>query len=81
MGAAKISVAGPGHLTFTASEGVIAALAFNKATIVPVHFEGWAHFTESRQEISSTFRDAGMEERLRWPTGGKTIEIDMRSGG
>lgn len=75
MGAAKVSVAGLGHLTFTASEGVIAARTFNNATIVPVHFEGWAHFTESRTEIEHAFRDAGIEDRLLWLTAGKAIDV------
>jgi L-ascorbate metabolism protein UlaG (beta-lactamase superfamily) len=43
MGAARVEAAGPWHLTFTGEEGVEAARAFGKATIVPLHYEGWAH--------------------------------------
>ena len=32
---------------------------FSKAEIVPLHFEGWAHFTESRRQIREAFATAG----------------------
>jgi L-ascorbate metabolism protein UlaG (beta-lactamase superfamily) len=72
MGAAQVVAGGP-HLTMTASEGVKAALAFPDAIIVPLHFEGWAHFTESREMIQSTFVDAGLEHRVLWPESGSTV--------
>src|SRR5215470_2102182 len=46
MGAARVPAVGPCHLTMTAAEGVEAARAFSDATIVPLHFEGWAHLSE-----------------------------------
>jgi L-ascorbate metabolism protein UlaG (beta-lactamase superfamily) len=79
MGAARIREVGPQHVTMTAAEGVQAARMFPKATIVPLHVDGWAHFTETRETIARTFAVAGVDGRLRWlepgvPTvlGGKT---------
>ncbi len=66
MGAARVDAAGPWHLTFTAAEGVEAARAFGRATIVPLHYEGWAHFTEHRAEIDRAFAAAGLRDRLLW---------------
>ena len=66
MGAARVAVAGPSHLTFTASEGVEAARSFADAIIAPLHFEGWAHFSETRQDIAAAFEAAGLRSRLRW---------------
>jgi len=66
MGAAKVKEVGPQHLTMTAEEGVLAARAFPMASIVPLHFEGWAHFSESRPEIAAVFREHGMSHRLCW---------------
>lgn len=77
MGAAKVSIAGPAHLTFTAEEGVIAARAFKDAAIIPLHFEGWKHFTESRTEIEQAFTEAGMQGRLVWPVAGKTVSVPV----
>lgn len=70
MGAAQVAAAGPWPLTMTADEGVEAARAFPAAAIVPLHFEGWAHFTESRPEIEAAFARAGLSGRLRWPEPG-----------
>ena len=68
MGAAKIQAAGPAPLTMTAADAVEVARAMPNATIVPLHFEGWAHFTESQRMIDQTFLDAGLADRLRWLT-------------
>lgn len=67
MGAAVVKEVGKAHLTMTAEEGVEAAKHFDKATIIPLHFEGWAHFSESRDEIKEAFEKAGLLYRLRWP--------------
>src|SRR5690348_3723069 len=46
MGAARVREVGPAHLTLTAGEGVQLARAMPQAVIVPLHYEGWAHFSE-----------------------------------
>jgi L-ascorbate metabolism protein UlaG (beta-lactamase superfamily) len=66
FGAAKVAVAGPSHLTMTAEEGVTATRRFPNAVIVPVHFEGWKHFTESRADIEYAFDAEGLSQRLLW---------------
>ncbi len=75
MGAARVEAVGPWHLTFTADEGVEAARAFPAATIVPLHFEGWKHFSESRAEIDRAFTEAGMAARITWLARGRPTEI------
>ena len=77
MGAARVAAVGPWHLTFTAAEGVEAARAFAEATIVPVHFEDWEHFSESRPEIDRAFATAELGHRLRWlPRGVVTADTN-----
>lgn len=66
MGAARVEAAGPAPLTMTAEDGVQVAKAMPDAAIVPLHFEGWAHFSKSREVIEEAFRVAGLENRLRW---------------
>ncbi len=68
MGAARVEEVGPAHLTFTVEEGVEAARAFHQASIVPLHYEGWKHFSESRAEIDTAFSAAGLKDRLIWPS-------------
>ncbi len=66
MGAARVREVGPSHLTFTASEAIVAARVFADATIIPLHYEGWEHFSESRRQIEDAFKSAGLEHRLQW---------------
>jgi hypothetical protein len=68
---------GPYHLTMTASGAVEAAGAFANATIVPLHFEGWAHFCEGRKEITIAFAAAGLTHRRRCPDAGRGTQIDL----
>ena len=75
LGAAEVDAVGPFPLTMTAEEGVEAARAFAGATIVPLHFEGWAHFREGKAEVDAAFARAGMSDRLRWPVLGQPIPI------
>lgn len=75
LGAACVPAVGPSHLTFTAAEAVEVARAFKEAAIVPLHFEGWAHFSESRAEIGRAFADAHLGDRLRWPTPGRALDL------
>ncbi|HEU4643252.1 MAG TPA: MBL fold metallo-hydrolase [Gemmatimonadaceae bacterium] len=75
LGAARVAAVGPSHITLTAEEGVELARAFPTATVVPLHFEGWAHFTEGRSEIAAAFASAGLEHRLRWPEPGRPVGL------
>jgi L-ascorbate metabolism protein UlaG (beta-lactamase superfamily) len=75
LGAATVDAVGPFPLTLTADEAVTAARAFGDAVVVPLHFEGWAHFREGRAEVAEAFARAGLSARLRWPITGETIAI------
>ncbi|HYG36578.1 MAG TPA: MBL fold metallo-hydrolase [Clostridia bacterium] len=77
LGAARVATVSPAHLTLTAAEAVEAARAFSAATIVPLHFEGWEHFSESRMEIECAFRDADLEKRLQWLEAGCATSISL----
>ena len=75
LGAARVAAVGPWALTMTAQDAVEAARAFADAAIVPLHFEGWEHFSESRAEVDAAFQRAGLSERLRWPERGRAIAL------
>jgi len=76
FGAAHFDVLGPAHLTFTADEGAQFAKALGEATIIPIHYEGWAHLVEGRAEIEHAFAEAGLEKRLRFLPFGQSVLID-----
>ncbi len=52
------------NLTMNANDAIEAALAFSSASIVPLHTDGWAHFTESGDDLEQAFRALGHGERL-----------------
>jgi L-ascorbate metabolism protein UlaG (beta-lactamase superfamily) len=78
LGAAVVREVGDRPLTLTAAEAVTVAQAMPSATIVPVHFEGWAHFSESREEIERAFRAAGAAARVRWLPPGEPTVLELR---
>lgn len=71
MGAARVPEVGPAHLTMSAADGIQFAQAFPEAVIIPLHYEGWRHFSESRQDIAAAFAKAGLEHRLHWLEAGR----------
>ncbi len=75
LGAARVPEVGPYHLTMTAAEAVEAARAFTDARIVPLHYQGWAHFSEGAEVIAKTFASAGLSDRLRWLQPGKPVGV------
>jgi L-ascorbate metabolism protein UlaG (beta-lactamase superfamily) len=56
---------GPFCLTMNTNDAIETAHAFPYATIVPVHCDGWAHFTQSREDVARSFAALGLESRLR----------------
>jgi L-ascorbate metabolism protein UlaG (beta-lactamase superfamily) len=76
MGAARVAAVGPWPLTLTADGAVEAARALARATIVPLHFEGWEHFSETRADVEAAFGRAGLASRLRWPERGRATALN-----
>ena len=69
-------VRGPFYLTMDTNDVIEAAAAFPRALIVPVHHDGWQHFTQSQDDLVKSFQALGMSDRLRQVTGGETVRID-----
>lgn len=79
LGAARVREVGPAHLTFSAAEAVEAASAFPRAMLVPLHYAGWAHFSEGRAEIQATFEAAGLSDRVCWLEPGRPTVISCEA--
>lgn len=76
FGAAQSMAFGPIPLTLTGEGGVRLAEMLGNAVIVPIHYEGWSHFTEGRSEIEQAFAAAGLEPRLHFLPFGQPIPFD-----
>lgn len=51
-------------LTLTSADAVAAARMLGARTVVGVHTEDWAHFSESRADLEAAFAAAGMADLL-----------------
>jgi L-ascorbate metabolism protein UlaG (beta-lactamase superfamily) len=80
MGAACVREVGPAHLTFVADDAVAVANAFPDAVLVPLHYEGWQHFTEGRTEIERAFASARLANRVMWLERGRPTNIVLPRG-
>ncbi|MGZ0148509.1 MBL fold metallo-hydrolase [Kribbella sp. WER1] len=63
-GAARTGLLGGANLTLTSEDSVEAARILGDAIIVPVHTEGWTHFSEGPEQFLAAFREAGLEDRV-----------------
>src|SRR5215831_13868033 len=54
---------GPFHLTMDTNDAIETAKTFDDAVIVPVHYEGWAHFRQSGDDLEKTFNVLGFGAR------------------
>lgn len=50
----------------TAAEAILAVHAFNPRHVVPVHYEGWAHLSQGKDEVTVAFDAAGLSGTLVW---------------
>lgn len=63
-GAANVGAFGDVDITLNRRTAIEAARLLRDATIVPVHAEGWDHFTETRESLARAFGYAGLADRL-----------------
>lgn len=40
------------------------ALDFPNATIIPLHYEGWKHYTKNEKDVQRSYQVIGIEGRL-----------------
>lgn len=72
MGCVKFPISGPFKYTFDAAQAVRAAQALGSKHVIPLHYEGWTHFRQPRDEAESVLRQ-GLGDRVRWlPRGVRT---------
>lgn len=78
FGAAKLPMLGDHPLTLTAGEGARLAHELGAATVVPVHYEGWAHFTEGRADVERAFSERAGAASLVWLEPGVPTQLESQ---
>ena len=66
LGDAHVALRGPHRLTMNSEEGVLAAKAIRPHTVIPVHYEGWAHFREAKEQAQKVFTGSALLSRVLW---------------
>lgn len=75
-GAAVPELWGEGaYLTLTPDAAVEAARLLGEAPIVPIHQEGWAHFSFGPEDLRRAFEEAGLAGRLRDVAPGEQVPL------
>ena len=77
LGAVPMGDGSPARLTFDAAEGARAAKVLGARTVIPIHYEGWTHFVESRDEIEEAFEAAGVSDRVLWLPLGEDVDLEI----
>ncbi|MGW4849063.1 MBL fold metallo-hydrolase [Nocardia brasiliensis] len=75
VGAANVGLFDDVDVTLNARTAVQAAEVLGDATIVPVHGDGWLHFSETLERLTKFFENAGRAEQLRIPPLGKAVTV------
>jgi L-ascorbate metabolism protein UlaG (beta-lactamase superfamily) len=64
-----------GYLTLTADDAAEAARILGVRTVVPVHAEGWTHFSQGVDDLLAAYAAAGLSDRLRVLSPGETATV------
>jgi L-ascorbate metabolism protein UlaG (beta-lactamase superfamily) len=75
-GAARTTLLDGANLTLTSTDAVEAARLLAAAVVVPVHTEGWAHFTEGPDQFAAAFAEAGLSDRVKLLEHGVATDLD-----
>ncbi|MEV0467960.1 MBL fold metallo-hydrolase [Nocardia tengchongensis] len=75
VGGANVGAFGDHDLTLNGRTAAQASIALGDALIVPVHAEGWAHFSEHLDYLAHRFALADRGHLLRIPTPGEVLAL------
>ena len=74
-GGAKTALLGDAYLTLSSEMASEAATILAGAQVIPVHTDGWAHFTQGGQTLRAAFERAGLSEVLLLTPPGVTVRV------
>jgi L-ascorbate metabolism protein UlaG (beta-lactamase superfamily) len=75
IGGVAFPISGPLRYTFNGQEAADVAELLGARTVVPIHYEGWTHFREKRDQTQQALSRLG--DRVRWLVPGEPVELDV----
>jgi hypothetical protein len=73
LGRARFPATGSTTYSLSAEEAATLAGLINATTVLPVHSDDWAHFTQTREQATAAFHAAGTT--TRWMAPGETVDL------
>jgi L-ascorbate metabolism protein UlaG (beta-lactamase superfamily) len=61
------------YLTLSSDRAAHAAEILGAEIVIPLHFEGWTHFTQGAEQLRASFAGYGISERLHLPERGVPV--------
>ena len=78
LGCVRFGVTGPLRYSLTGREAVELCRLVEPHIAIPVHYEGWSHFRQGREEVERAFAAApDAQQCLRWIPIGTGVEIPV----
>ena len=74
-GAVQLSKFDGAYLTLSADHAADVARILGARVVIPLHFEGWAHFTQGGDELTAAFSGNGIRDRLLVLERGQRAEV------
>jgi len=76
LGCVRFGVTGPLRYSMTGEEAVALCRVVKPRTAIPVHYEGWSHFRQGREDVERAFAAApDARECLHWIPIGAGVDI------
>jgi L-ascorbate metabolism protein UlaG (beta-lactamase superfamily) len=63
------------YLTLSADHAADVAQILGARVVIPLHFEGWTHFTQGARELEAAFSGNGIRDRLVMLERGQRVEV------
>jgi L-ascorbate metabolism protein UlaG (beta-lactamase superfamily) len=74
-GAVQLSKFDGAYLTLSADHAADVARILGARVVIPLHFEGWGHFTQGADELKAAFRGNGLGDRLLMLERGQRADV------
>ncbi|KAI1373137.1 Metallo-hydrolase/oxidoreductase [Hypoxylon crocopeplum] len=78
LGAATVILPGSAEPLLITMDGAQGARLFREIgadVLIPMHFESWDHFFQSKEPLAAAFESAGIADKVRWLEPGKQEKI------
>jgi L-ascorbate metabolism protein UlaG (beta-lactamase superfamily) len=75
LGAVQFGITGPLKYTMTGQDGVDLCTDLKPRTVIPVHYEGWSHFSQGRDGIEAAFSTGSTSLTWLEPGVAKTVSV------